>query len=110
MVEFSTIHHIGFAVGVGGILFAAKCLFDIADSAKRLVAAWVPEDEEEEDGTLQAELDKERADHQETCELLNQAQAKLRSMATNPADSGAQVKPGAAHVNPDLTTKTESAS
>lgn len=98
MVEFSTIHHVGFVVGVAGILFAAKCLFDIADSAKRLAAAWAPEDEDE---------------------AFDEADVPS-STTTNPVDSvwrgGARgiaqpssttVVPGAAHVNPDLTTKTE---
>ena len=99
MVEFSTIHHVGFAVGVGGILFAAKCLFDIADSAKRLVAAWVPEDEEE---------DEEAFDEADVPSSTTTNPVTVTVTQTD-ALSWASVS-GPAHVNPDLTTKTESAS
>jgi hypothetical protein len=94
MVEFSTIHHVGFAVGVVGILFAAKCLFDIADSAKRLVAAWAPEDEEDEEVSSNT--------------TTNPTEAVWRGGARDVAQpSSTAATPGAAHVNPDLTTKTE---
>lgn len=103
MVEFSTIHHVGFAVGVAGILFAAKCLFDIADSAKRLVAAWVPEDEEDEEVFDEADVP--------SSTTTNPVEAVRRGGARGVAQpSSTTVVPGAAHVNPDLTTKTDSAS
>ena len=100
-VEFSTIHHVGFAIGVAGILFAAKCLFDIADSAKRLVAAWVPEDEEEDEEAFD-----EAGMPNST---VTSAAPQQPSACTHNEDEA--LTTGAAHVNPDLTTKkTESAS
>lgn len=101
MVEFSTIHHVGFAVGVGGILFAAKCLFDIADSAKRLVAAWVPEDDEDEEAFDEADVPSSTTTNPVTVTVT---QTEKGITAKFDCDHGV------AHVNPDLTTKTESAS
>lgn len=111
MVEFSTIHHVGFAVGVAGILFAAKCLFDIADSTKRLVAAWVPEDEEEDEEAF------DEADVPSST-TTNPTEGSTRSVTSMPSsitivqsDKGTSAtfdyEPGPAHVNPDLTIATK---
>lgn len=77
MVEFSTIHHVGFAVGVVGILFAAKCLFDIAESAKQIARYYPLDDDDEQD--------------------------ESPASAVAPAAPSAQTigEVGAAHVNPD---------
>jgi len=103
MVEFSTIHHVGFAVGVGSILFAAKCLFDIADSAKRLVAAWVPEDEEDEEAFDKAGVPEGSA---------RSVTSMPSSITIVQSDKGTSAtfdyEPGPAHVNPDLTIATKS--
>lgn len=100
MVEFSTIHHVGFAVGVGSILFAAKCLFDIADSAKRLVAAWVPEDEEDEEAF-------DKADVPEGSARSVTSMPSAASIPETPGEGLGRHSYGPAHVNPDLTIATK---
>lgn len=85
MVDLITLQHVGFAVGVVGIVLATKALFDIAESAKQ-IARYYPLDDDEQD-------DDEQDDSQ--------------ANAVAPAAPSAQTigEVGAAHVNPDIMTK-----
>lgn len=71
---------IGFAVGVVGIVLATKALFDIAESAKQIARYYPLDDDEQEES---------------------------QANAVAPAAPSAQMigEVGAAHVNPDITTK-----
>lgn len=80
MVDPITLQHVGFAVGVVGIVLATKALFDIAESAKQIARYYPLDDDEQEES---------------------------QANAVAPAAPSAQMigEVGAAHVNPDITTK-----
>lgn len=77
MVDPITLQHVGFAVGVVGIVLATKALFDIAESAKQIARYYPIDDDEQEESQAKAA----RAWHAIEADI------------------------GAAHVNPDITTK-----
>ncbi len=81
MVDPITLQHVGFAVGVVGIVLGTKALFDIAESAKQIARYYPLDDDDEQD--------------------------ESPASAVAPAAPSAQTigEVGAAHVNPDITTK-----
>lgn len=83
MVDPITLQHVGFAVGVVGIVLCTKALFDIAESAKQ-IARYYPLDDDDDD-----------------------EQDESPASAVAPVAPSAQTigEVGAAHVNPDITTK-----
>lgn len=81
MVDPLTLQHVGLAIGVVGIVLATKALFDIAESAKQIARYYPLDDDDEQD--------------------------ESPASAVAPAAPSAQTigEVGAAHVNPDITTK-----
>ena len=81
MVDTITLQHVGFAVGVVGIVLATKALFGIAESAKQIARYYPLDDDDEQD--------------------------ESPASAVAPAAPSAQTigEVGAAHVNPDIMTK-----
>ncbi len=81
MVDPLTLQHVGFAIGVVGIVLATKALFDIAESAKQIARYYPLDDDDEQD--------------------------ESPASAVAPAAPSAQTigEVGAAQVNPDITTK-----
>lgn len=80
MVDPITLQHVGFAVGVVGIVLGTKALFDIAESAKQ-IARYYPLDNDE------------------------QEESQANAVAPAPPSAQTIAEVGAAHVNPDITTK-----
>jgi hypothetical protein len=81
MVDPITLQHVGFAVGVIGIVLATKALFDIAESAKQIARYYPLDDDDEQD--------------------------ESPASAVAPATPSAQTidEVSTAHVNPDIMTK-----
>jgi hypothetical protein len=78
MVDPITLQHVGFAVGVVGIVLGTKALFDIAESAKQ-IARYYPLDDDEQEESQSPRIFCRR------CQDFDEV--------------------GAAHVNPDIMTK-----